>query len=71
MQEKGPPKGLIGLQLSLCAEVGTAPQKGREMRVVMGRPSHPPGDKGAGVTSSRWTEGPFPLTQKSRGDEAD
>lgn len=29
------------------------------------------GGQRSGVTSSRWTDGPFPLTQKDQGDEAD
>lgn len=44
-KKKDAPKEFMALLLSVNVEV---PQKGREMRVVMGRPSHPLGDKRAG-----------------------
>ena len=67
MQEKTP-KGLIGLQLWLCVEV---PTKGEKDEARDGQAVTSSRGQKSGVTSSRWTEGPFPLAQKNWGDEAD
>lgn len=64
-RKKRPPKGLKGLQLSLY--VLTATKGGKDE-----------GRDGQAITSTgrqkkkwEWTEGPFPHTQKNRGDEKD
>lgn len=67
---KDTPKGLMGLQLRLYADVET-PTKGERDEGCDGQAIASTGRQKSGVTSSRWTEGPFPLTQKNRGDEAD
>lgn len=67
---KDPPKGLIGLQLSLYAELGT-PTKGERDEGCDGQAITSTGRQKIRAASSRWTEGPFPLAQKNRGDEAD
>ena len=64
------PKGLIGLQLSLYVAVETPTEEERD-EGCDGQAITSTGRQRSGVTCSRWTEGPFPLQQKSRGDEAD
>lgn len=67
---KDTPKGFIGPQLRLYSGVGT-PTKEERDEGCDGQAITSTGRQKSGATSSRWTEGPFPLTQKSRGDEAD
>lgn len=51
-------------------EVGT-PTKGERDEGCDGQAITSTGGQKSRVTTSRRTEGPFPLTQKNRGDEAD
>lgn len=48
-----------------------SPQKGERDEVCDGQAITSTGGQKSGVTSCRWTEGPFPLVQRDRGDEAD